>query len=1483
MAGRNDTFKAEIELNAKQAKSELKQLEDQQKRMIEQQKALYSSSSSKNKQLARDMQKDIDNVNAKIREQKKYISGLSNSVKDLSQMSYKELNQTVRALNKELRSGHVERGSKDYKILAERVKACRAEMEKMNAVTKSQPSLISRVSEGVNKYAGVVAGVVASISGLTMTIRKCVSDFADMDEEMVDVQKYTGMTKQQVVQLNEEFKKMDTRTSREQLNQLADDAGRLGLQTQESVQSFVDAADKINVALGDDLGDDAVDQIGKMAMAFGEDKKHGLNKAMLATGSVVNELSQSSSASGGYLVQFAARMAGVGKQAGLTIPQIMSFGSVLDQNMQEVEVSATSLNQLITAMFKEPAKFAQLAGMDVKKFTKLLKTDANQALLEFLATMKNTGGFDKLAPMFDQMGLSGSRSVQVLSVLANKLTDVVAAENTANDAYEKGDSVLNEFNRANESAQAQLDKAKKHFHDLSVELGEQLMPVVRYTISGASLLVRALSAIVPWLKNNIGLIARLAIVIGSYYTATKIAANWTKVLTIWQERKNLLTKTETLLTKGATIVTSAFAVVINTLKRNTQAATVAQTELNTATKMNPWGLVISLLTAAGLVLYDFIQKLRESNAEQEEARKKQKELAEAAKRSTAEWRANAAIQKDRIDIDKQVAESTAEERTRVEELNKAVHNSSNTIDERRKAIKTLQQIVPDYHASITKEGKLYNDNVDAINRYIQGLNDAAEAEAIYARKVQINEEKQRLEWKKNKKLFNIKKVDEEMDKHPDQYKSAPLVQYDKYGNKRTVELNVNRANKLKERGVHEKEIKDTDEQLKALDEEDKWLDKRAQQRKQVKDRLHSKLNNGATYGNSRSNSNRVVEPKGGTSTYVDHKALKKQQTLEKQVEAKRKEKEKEEERKRKEALKKAVDEAKAEQAARNAFTIYDYTKGSITYSQYLNKMHESTEKYYAKLATIYGKDSDEYKKLLDDKAKAEQEYQDKLNEIKKNDLEIEHIKKQSDIKSQYYDISNEKMYQNEEALNEALFQEDQDYIKRQQALYGKGSKEWHSLELQRTKSEEEHKVELKENYEKKIYEYRKEMGKVSLKEQEEAEINGVQFMLDAMAKAGEISEVQAKAQFKEISDYIHKKYKELGIEQKVDNVTTNDVKTKAATKLDQAKKLAGVDESNNSPSGDDMATGVFSIFSAIKNQKLVNDKLKELYGEDYENNKEYQEAKKLLNQETNDNIIAGATVMLSGIANMLSAASSYAQACSDLETAKITANYQKQIDAAGNNSKKKERLEKKRDKELAKAKTKANKKAMKIEIAQALASTALAAINAYASGSKINVWLGPVAAAMATAAGMIQIATIKKQHQAEEAGYYEGGYTKGNRYHKEAGVVHEGEFVANHQAVNNRQIAPVFTLLDNAQRNNRVASLTADDVTHSLGRDNTQVVSPVITVTTDNKDMVEPINALNSVIDMLQAELHAGIHAKFEPEGFDRDYKHYLRLKGNPK
>jgi TP901 family phage tail tape measure protein len=327
------------------------------------------------------------------------------------------------------------------------------------------------------------------------------------------VTKYTGQTKAEVEAMNEDFKQMDTRTSREQLNDLAGVAGRLGITGKQAIEEFVSGADTINVALGDDLGDGAVDKIGKLAQMFGEDKTKGLRGAMLATGSAVNDLAQSSSANAGYIVDFTADLSGVGIQAKMSQSQIMGFASALDQNMQEESTASTVFSQLITKMYQDPARFAKIAGMQVKEFTHLMKTDANSGLIKFLEAMKSKGGFDSMAPLFQEMKLDGTRAVGVLSSVATHIDQVKEAQKTAAASYAAGTSVVQEFNTQNSSVQAQLDKAKKQFLDLSIDLGQKLMPVARYAISTTSLGIKALSTLITFTFNHYRAIIILSLAI----------------------------------------------------------------------------------------------------------------------------------------------------------------------------------------------------------------------------------------------------------------------------------------------------------------------------------------------------------------------------------------------------------------------------------------------------------------------------------------------------------------------------------------------------------------------------------------------------------------------------------------------------------------------------------------------------------------------------------------------------------------------------------------------------------------------------------------------------------------------------------------------------------------------------------------------------------------------------------------------------------
>ena len=552
--------------------------------------------------------KTLETYKAKIAETERVM-------KNLSGATYKELTAMRNMISTQLKEAVP--GTQRYNTLLQEQKRVTEQLSKvqrgMRTEVGCQATAFGKAASFINKYAMLISGAVASVTGLTMTVRKTVNDFAELEEAKAQVRKYTGLAKEDVDDLNESLKKLDTRTSRERLNALAGDAGRLGITGKRSILEFVDAVDKINVALGEDLGEDAVKDIGKLAQMFGEDKRKGLRGAMLATGSAVNELAQNSSASEPYIVQFTARVAGSGQQAGIAQTKIMGYASALDQNMQQMETSATVLSQLITKLFQHPARFAKLAGMEVKEFSELISRDANAALLRLLETMQKQGGFDTLAPMFEEMKLNGTRAVGVLSTLATHIDQVKEAQALADKAYEEGTSILNEYNVQNNTVQAGLDKAKKKFHEVSVELGEKLQPLSKRLITGTSASVRVLSQLINFVGKHVTAITIAVSSLTAYTVATKLANSglWTWIKSIRTSSKELsLAATAQAVWRGAVLLSrAAFSLLTGNLTR----AAAAMRLFNASLLANPWGVAAAAVTAAGVAIYGYVERVREAN------------------------------------------------------------------------------------------------------------------------------------------------------------------------------------------------------------------------------------------------------------------------------------------------------------------------------------------------------------------------------------------------------------------------------------------------------------------------------------------------------------------------------------------------------------------------------------------------------------------------------------------------------------------------------------------------------------------------------------------------------------------------------------------------------------------------------------------------------------------------------------------------------
>ena len=634
----NEKATVEVQVNGQQARQELNQLREYATNLSS---ALEKAYEAGDKKQIKALTKELKYVNSQMKTLQRTSVDIDKVMKNLSSAGPKELRQILNAINAELSSGRVQRGSEEWNEYAQSARRVKEELKKIKEETDgASVSFTDVLAAQTNKWWSLYDITKNTVDMIYSFGSQKVQAYAQMDEAMSQATKYTGMARDEVKSLNEEFKQMDTRTAREQLNALAGDAGRLGIQSRDQVLEFVDAADKINVALGEDLGEDAVKNIGKLAMMFGEDKTKGMRAAMLATGSAVNEVAQNCSAAEPFLVNFTARVAGAAHQAGIAQADILGFAASMDENMLREETSATAYQNILMKMYTKTEAFANAAGIEVQKFSDLLRTDANEALLQFAEGLSKKGGLADLAPLFGDLKTEGAGVSSVLSVMAGKAGEIRARQALANKAYQEGTSILKEFEVQNNTVQAGLDKAKKRANDLAVELGERLQPIMAEGLHLTSNATKIMIAVLDFsMKHKTALMAiagayvlyngaikahnaYLTISNGITKTATTLriihaaaTANLTgnltganKILTIFNANMIKSAAGQKAATAAVYLYSAAKAALIG----NVKTATVAIRAMWATLNLNPFVAIATAVLAAGAAIYAFASRTTEA-------------------------------------------------------------------------------------------------------------------------------------------------------------------------------------------------------------------------------------------------------------------------------------------------------------------------------------------------------------------------------------------------------------------------------------------------------------------------------------------------------------------------------------------------------------------------------------------------------------------------------------------------------------------------------------------------------------------------------------------------------------------------------------------------------------------------------------------------------------------------------------------------------
>lgn len=1404
MADTSTKATVDIEINSQSAKRRLSELEtklaDLNKKKAEFERTGNTAGLVK-------IEKDIQKVSRQMNTARTNAQKCEAALKKLNSASPKELRMVLRQLQNDL--NHIERGSDAWKRHVETIKRVKAEIKNVDAELREHEGLLSRINRKVNDWGMSIAGAAAAFTGLVFTARQSVQAYADMEGEMANVRKFTGMTADEVDKLNEAFKSMDTRTSREDLNKLAQEAGRLGLQSQDDVLGFVKAADQINVAL-DDLGEGATQTLSKLTDIFGDRERLGVEQSLLSVGSVINELSQNSTASAPYLADFAQRLAGVGKQANMTIPQIMGFAAVLDSQGQAVEMSATALSQLIMKLFQDPAKIAKATGMDLQAFSKMLKEDTNEALLMLLSRLHELGDISVLAPVFDAMGTDGARASAVIAALAGNIDMVKQQQQAANVAFKEGTSVTKEYNVQNNTVQAQLDKAKKGFHEMAVELGQKLAPAMKYAITGTSAMMHVLSSTISFLSEYAGTIISTASAIGIYTVAVNASVIVDKLKVFWNEK-----------------VIASFKNLWKTIVANPYAA---------------------LAAAIGVVIGVMIDLYRHTNRQTE------------AEKALNDVRAKAKVR-------------VAEEKQQVDLLMAAAKNMNLTYSEQKAAVDKLNKIIPNFNGKIDYQTRAFNFSTTALKNYNDQLQRLYELEGAKEKLKELGKARAELIIKKQEAKDAL---DAENKRQSEQYAKMannPKNYATSQGGAPPASAFISMSNDATIRAL-QNNLDNIDRDLKENDRTEKALIQAFGtdlQRDAIK-------NTGTPPATPTSN----ITTGGGGGTHGSGGGSNPANTPSPNDPTKK--------------MKEEIEKLTADKNDALTKLNNQYRKGELkSYDDYVDQQYNRTKQYYDDVLAVYQKygldqskeAADVRTKQADDEAKHDKE----MVERKKRSIEQQRDADKMAAQMRYYEPDSE-IFHNQQALDNELAKIDIEYLEKVRDLTVENTKERADAELALEKAKQSEKLrqrkQLEQNLSAWLYIYSQQGAKVRM----DAELRVAKQLYDQkLINDEEYQEARAAIE-KKYRDEVNSNTGTKAKNQDVDDA--NDTYKLQLKALEDAHRLGLISQ-------EDYENRKWQIVQNYHNKimQLIGNQGSE-WGTMVANLVETWKA-------GFDNLGSTLPEKMRTIANMAASAfavmnagiksyTDYANACRDLEVKKVEKSYDAQIEAAGNNEKKRKQLEEQKEKEIAKIKTKYDKRAMVIEMAQAVASTALAAINAYSSAAQvpmIGYILAPIAASMALAAGALQIATIKKSHQAQQMGYYEGGFTgRDGNNRREVGVVHANEFVANHRAVANPELLPVLRLIDQAQRNNTVGSLTREDVSRAIGQGTIlgdMTVAQQRTAEQHDTSMVMVAASMErqtDAINELNARLADGIESFMVMDGergFDRSWERYQRMKNNPK
>lgn len=630
--------------------------------------------------------------------------------------SFNELKVAVEQGRKALNdmSRTTKEGQKAYDKLAEKVRNADLEMKNLGNESKGTTSAFEKAVSRLKTYITLYMGTAVAIQ----KISDVMGDTMTLSDKMGEVRKTTGFTADQVGRLSDNLAKLDTRTPIQDLMDMAAAAGQLGLNTEEDVRGFTEAANMLHVALPE-LGEEGATEMMKVALATGEVNKirkqmedgtvegsSATAVAMEKIASTIDRLRATTAAAAQPVADFVKRVGAVGAQSGITVDQVAALGATVDELGMGTEMASTAISRMIPAIKNHAFDIARAIGVTPKTIRDLY--DSGKAMDVILMILQHihdqnlnpdgiekllgTGGMGEIMKELDQQG---ARAGIVFAGLSQNVGELRKNLGTAKEAYADNIAIQQEYDKMNDTTAARWERLKNQLQEFFVNDSSQRF------FGG---IISALRVVVNFITDDgpIGRALRYTVV----YLAM-LKAKWTEAIGsgIMYLGKLIFTTKASTVASTADATAKAFETTSTVALGNANATAAAKTNLfttawrrlNAAQKANVIAAVAMAVVLLTMAAIKYVRQLASMTRAQKELNK----------------------------VQEQAEVKAAEESGRLENLRKIVNDNTRSVKERKAAILEIQKAVPHYIATVNGEGDAYKRNTKLLTAYINKLKEKA--------------------------------------------------------------------------------------------------------------------------------------------------------------------------------------------------------------------------------------------------------------------------------------------------------------------------------------------------------------------------------------------------------------------------------------------------------------------------------------------------------------------------------------------------------------------------------------------------------------------------------------------------------------------------------------------------------------------------------------------------------------------------------------